>query len=177
MYDEMEQAARAKRAREEAERLFPKEEWRELEPRLFLALSREPHSKNQFEVLEKERVQARILTGQGSTVYLLPEPSTPENVGEKHPDAVVDGWIVEFKTVTGNVGAVEKRFKQSRKKAERVFLKIDSDLSRDEVMKKLQGVILQKGYEGGRVLAYFTASERLYFWDIDDLRGNKKSGS
>jgi hypothetical protein len=44
--------------------------------------------------LEKELVQARIMTAQRSTVYLLPEIAGPDNIGVKHPDAIVDGHLM-----------------------------------------------------------------------------------
>jgi methionine salvage enolase-phosphatase E1 len=103
-------------------------------------------------------------------VYLLPESVDPARDGVKHPDAIVDGSVVEFKTITGKVRQIEEHFKESRKKANIVFFKIDSPLSKEAVIKKLEGVILQKGYHGGQVIAYFSETAQLYYWDIDDLR-------
>jgi hypothetical protein len=164
-------AERAVKARAEASRLYPAETWREIEPSIFLARSREPKNSDQFEVLEKERKQARILVKDGHTVYLLPEINTSQNFGTSHPDAVVDGYVMEFKTITGNAGEVEKRFKESRKQAEKVFMRIDAPLKRDEVSRQLQGLILKKNYQGGEVIAYFSETDKLYYWSIDDLRG------
>jgi hypothetical protein len=76
---------------------------------------------------------------------------------------------MEFKTITGNIREVEKRFKESRMKADRVFFKIASSLSNDEVIKKLKWVIMQKSYFGGQIIVYITESGKLYFWDVNDF--------
>ncbi|MDR3289508.1 MAG: hypothetical protein LBT22_08785 [Peptococcaceae bacterium] len=55
-------------------------------------------------------------------------------------------------------------------KADSVFLKIDSGLSRREVSRKLAGIIAQKGYCGGLVIVYFTRTAELFRWNIDDLK-------
>jgi hypothetical protein len=171
-----EQATRAAqtrfaKAREKAVSLFPLETWREIEAYVFIACGREPRSKNQQQVLEKELIQARILAAYGSAVYLLPEITDPARDGVKHPDAVVDGYLMEFKTITGSIYQVEHRFRESRKKADHVFFKIDSLLSKEEVIRKLEGVILQKDYHDGQIIAYFTETAKLYFWNVDDLKG------
>jgi len=65
---------------------------------------------------------------------------------------------------------VEDNFKEARKKAENVFLKIDTNLSRETVQRKLEGVILQKNYRGGLVIVYLKAAGALYYWNVDDLK-------
>lgn len=162
------------KAREKAARLYPDEVWLELEPHIFIAANRRPKNKNQRQTLEKELIQARILAKAGSVIYLLPE--TPVKDYEKHPDAVVDGFVMEFKTITGGIRQIEERFKESRLKADRVFLKIDAPLTKEAVIKKLESVILQKLYDTGQVIAYFTDTQKLYFWNIADLV-QKVSGS
>jgi hypothetical protein len=159
----------AQRTRELAAILYPLETWLQLEERIFTAASRQPRSKNQELVLKKELVQARILTAQGSTVYLLPEVVDPANIGIKYPDAVVDGYVMEFKTITGNVREIERRFKESREKADRVFFKIDAPLTHHEVTRKLSGIITRKAYCGGVIIAYFTETAELCYWNVDDL--------
>lgn len=160
----------AQRTKERAEALYPLETWLQLEERIFTAASRQPRSKNQELVLEKELVQARVLTAQGSTVYLLPEVVDPAHIGIKYPDAVVDGYVMEFKTITGSVRQIEERFKESREKADRVFFKIDAPLTHHEVTRKLSGIITRKAYSGGVVIAYFTETSELFYWNVDDLR-------
>jgi hypothetical protein len=164
------QTDKAQRAHERAASLFPLEAWRELEERIFIAGGREPRSNGQRKTLKKELIQARLLTAAGSVVYLLPEIVDPAKRGEKHPDAVVDGFLMEFKTITGKVDRIGEYFEDSRKKADHIFYKIDSFLSKEAVMKHLEGIILKKGYSGGQVIAYFTETSKLYYWDVDDLK-------
>jgi len=155
-----------------AKDLYPHEKWEVLENGIFIAKSRIPRSAEQINVLEKELRQARILVKRGSTIYLLPE--TPHS-GEKHtkyPDAVVDGYVMEFKTITGSIRQVEERYKEAREKTSYVFLKIDAPLPRHGVTRKLSGYIKRKGYSGGVILAYFTQSGEFYQWNEADLAAN-----
>jgi hypothetical protein len=159
----------AQRTRERAEAFYPLEAWQEIETHIFIAASRQPRSNNQERVLDKELIQARILTARGSTVYLLPEVVDPANIGIKYPDAIVDGYVMEFKTITGSVREIERRFKESREKAERVFFKINAPLTRHEVTRKLSGIITRKAYCDGVVIAYFTETAEFCYWNVDDL--------
>jgi len=159
-------------AEKAAKELYPYEKWETLENGIFIAKSRMPRSAEQINVLEKELRQARILVKRGSTVYLLPE--MPHS-GEKHikyPDAVVDGHIMEFKTITGSIRQVEERYKEARAKTSYVFLKIDAHLTRHDVTRKLSGYIKRKGYSGGIILAYFTQSGEFYQWNEAELAAN-----
>jgi hypothetical protein len=161
----LEQAAKAQKAREKAASLYPNETWGELEDHIFIARAREPKSNNQKRDLEKELVQSRILTAMGSTVYLLPEVGA-----SKHPDAVVDGFIMEFKTITGNADRVEDHYRSSRKKADRIFFKINSDLSPESVLRKLIDRIRKGNHSGGLIIAHFTHTNKTYFWEEDRLK-------
>ena len=166
----------AQKAKEVAEGLHPREKWEVLEARIYIAKSRMPRSAEQIKVLEKELRQARILAERGSTIYLLPETTNPNKKHVKHPDAVVDGYVMEFKTITGSIRQVEERYKEARDKTEYVFLKIDAPLTRHDVTRKLSGYIERKGYSGGVVFAYFTQSGEFYRWNETEF-GQKKSGS
>jgi hypothetical protein len=64
-------------------------------------------------ILEKELAQARILAALGHTIYLPPEQGTRKT---KHPDAIVDGLIMEFKTITGNIKEGSREFQGRQKK-------------------------------------------------------------
>jgi hypothetical protein len=160
----------ALRARDKAAILFPDETWREIEERIFIAGSREPRSNGQRKTLNKELMQARILTAQGSAVYLLPEVVDPAKQGEKHPDAVVDGFLMEFKTVTGKVERIGEHYRKAREKADSVFFKIDGATTLDEVRQKLAHIIDIKRYTNGLIIAYFTETGHLQFWDRNDLK-------
>jgi hypothetical protein len=105
--------AKNQRAQEKAVSLYPNEIWLKIEEQIFIAQNRQSRNETQQQILDKELVQARILTGFGSTVYLLPEVIDPAHLGIKYPDAVVDGFVMEFKTITGSIRQVEKHFKDS----------------------------------------------------------------
>jgi hypothetical protein len=152
-----------------ATELFPNETWEEVYKNVHLSASRKPKNKNQQGTLNKELLQAKILADLGHTVYLLPE-IPDKNSGKKHPDAVMDGIIIEFKNITGSIRQVEEHFKESREKAKSVFFKIDSALSRHEVTRKLAGVIRSKGYSDGRVIVYFTKTTEIFYWNVNDLK-------
>jgi len=176
MQEDIKRQENADKACKLAVSLYPHEKWETLEAGIFIAKSRMPRSAEQINILEKELRQARILTDRGSTVYLLPEMPQPGVKRVKHPDAVVDGYIMEFKTVTGSIRQVEERYKEARAKTEHIFLKIDAPLSRHEVTRKLSGYIQRKGYTGGIILAYFAQTGEFYQWTETEL-GQKKSGS
>jgi hypothetical protein len=176
MLENYEQQINAEKALQTAKGLYPYEKWEILEARIFIAKSRMPRSAEQINVLEKELRQARLLVDRGSTVYLLPE--NPHS-GEKHikyPDAVVDGQIMEFKTITGSIRQVEVRYKEARAKSLYIFMKIDAQISCQDFTRKLSGYIKRKGFIGGAILAYFTQSGEFQQWTEEELR-QKKSGS
>jgi len=132
-----------------------------------MAESRSPKSPRDREVLDKDMVSARLIVANGHTVYLLPEKG-PRKV--KHPDAIVDGGIMEFKTVTGNFRKVGENFKEAKEKADSVFLTIMPDYSKEAVQRKLKRTIIAKGYQGGLIVVHFTATGKTYYWNVDDLR-------
>ncbi|MDR1901916.1 MAG: hypothetical protein LBQ88_06525 [Treponema sp.] len=146
--------------------LFPGEVWTEIAPSIHLAGSRSPHSEEQARILEKEIAQARLLAAQGHAVYLLPE-NGPR--GRKHPDAIVDGLVMEFKTITGSPRKVRENYKDARKKADNVFLKIDPDYSPEQVLRLLVGTVKRGAYSGGLIIAYFTTLKKIYYWQTDSL--------
>ena len=176
MQESSKQQNNAEKARQAAIGLYPHEKWEILEKGIFIAKSRMPRSAEQINVLEKELRQARILVLRGSAVYLLPETPQPGEKNIKYPDAVVDGNIMEFKTITGSTRQVEVRYKEARAKATYIFMKIDAPLTRHEITRKLSGYINKKGYSGGFILAYFTQNGEFYQWSEEEL-GQKKSGS
>ena len=109
----------AENAQRLASSLFPNEQWIGIDQYIFMAASRAPRSDRQSEILAQELSQARILAAFGHAVYLLPEFGPRKT---KHPDAIVDGFIMEFKTVSGNERKIRENFKDARKKAEkRIF--------------------------------------------------------
>jgi hypothetical protein len=51
----------------------------------------------------------------GSVAYFLPEQSDSKETGKRYADAVIDGAIVELKTISGNRTTPGKPFKKSYK--------------------------------------------------------------
>ena len=133
-----------------------------------------PRSAEQINVLEKELRQARILVKHKSTVYLLPEADQPKIKKKKYPDAVVDGYITEFKTITGGIRQVERRYKKAKEKNPAcIFLLIDTDLTPDNVKWKLSGYIKRKRLVDGKIITYFTKSGEFHEWSEEELGGTK----
>ena len=157
----------AKNAQELAFRLFPNEQWIGIDQYIFMAASRAPRSGRQSEILDQELSQARILAALGHAVYLLPEFGPRKT---KHPDAIVDGLIVEFKTVTGNERKIKEKYKEARKKAENVFLQIDPPFPRRTVVRKLSGAIRGKSYKSGLIWVYFKQTGKIVYWTVEGLK-------
>jgi len=147
--------------------LFPNEQWIGIDQHIFLAASRSPRSGRQSEILEQELSQARILAAIGHTVYLLPEFGPRKT---RHPDAIVDGLIMEFKTVSGNERKIKEKYKEAREKAENVFLQIDPPFSHRTVVRKLSGSIRGKGYKSGLIWVYFKHTGKMFYWTVEGLK-------
>jgi hypothetical protein len=150
-----------------ANTLFPGEIWIEIAPSIHIATSRVPRSQDQAAIFEKELAQARILANFGHRVYLLPEKG-PRKV--KHPDALVDDLIMEFKTITGNIRKIKENYKNARKKADNVFLKIDAAFTPEQVLRTLIGTLRQKDYANGLIIAYFTGLKKIYYWNTGAIQ-------
>ena len=155
------------KSKELAFKLFPNEQWIGIDQCIFMAASRAPRSIRQSEILDHELAQARILAVLGHTVFLLPEFGPRKT---KHPDAIVNGFIMEFKTVTGNERKIKEKFKEARKKADNVFLQIDPPFSHRTVARKLAGVIKGKNYSSGLIWVYFTQSGKMVYWSVEGLK-------
>ena len=161
-------AKNAEKTKRMAIGLYPQEIWEFLENDIYIAKSRIPRSTEQINTLKKELRQARILSARGSTIYLLPETQAGiKNI--KYPDAIVDGNVMEFKTITGSIRQVEARYKEARIKTTCIFMLIDSDLSKHAFTRKLSGYIRRKGLTGGIVIAYFSKSNDYYKWTEEEL--------
>lgn len=192
--------ARERRRREEnarktdkaAKKIFPHEKWVGARPALFNAIATEgldknlegiklagskfPMGKNEETILLKELIQAVTLRDKGATVYLLPKLKDATGRNIPGPDAIVNGKIYEFKTITGGIGKVEKHFRDSRKQGENVYIRVaDPKITSKDVIRKLSGVVNSSNYEGGfKGIVVFTVyegkSERTYFIRIKDLK-------
>jgi hypothetical protein len=147
--------------------MFPNEQWIGIDQHIFMAASRAPRSDKQTEILEQELAQSRILAALGHTVYLLPEFGPRKT---KHPDAIVDGIIMEFKTVSGNERKIKEKYKEAREKADNVFLQIDPPFSHRTVASKLSGSIRGKGYKSGLIWVYFKHTGKMVHWTVEGLK-------
>ena len=156
-----------KNAQDLAFSLFPDEQWVNIDQRIFLAASRAPRSDRQTEILNQELSQARILAALGHVIFLLPERGPHKT---KHPDAIVDGLIMEFKIVSGNERKVKEKYKEARKKADNVFLQIDSPFTHRTVVRKLSGAIRGNNYNSGLIWVYFKHTGRMAYWTVEGLK-------
>jgi hypothetical protein len=93
--------------------LFPGEEWVRLEERIFVAASRLSGGFREQAKWERELAQVKILTRQGSVAYFLPD-RIKGGRGEICADLVLDGSIMEMKTVSGTRETLGSQFKYGR---------------------------------------------------------------
>ncbi|MDR0538877.1 MAG: hypothetical protein LBG74_00010 [Spirochaetaceae bacterium] len=165
-----------------ASTLFPGEAWIAHGEGIFIAKSRLSGGHKEQAKLYREIADARILTSRGSVAYFLPERSEGEEIGKKYADTVIDGAIVELKTVSGNRTTLGKSFKKGYKqgqsvleahpgiKAEHdVFLRLFTPFTVESVRAKLAGE-LKNTTDKGRCICHFEATGELFSWDYDELR-------
>jgi hypothetical protein len=170
------------RTRHLAAALFPAEEWVQQEPGVYIAKSRLSGSYKEQSKLYREISDVRILTARGSVAYFLPEQADPGEIGKKYPDAIIDGAIVELKTISGNRTTLGKSFKKGYKQglsllaahpglsAEHdVFLRLYTPFTVESVKSKLAGE-LKNTTSQGRCICFFEAAKELYSWSYAELR-------
>ena len=138
-----------------------------------VARSRLTGLKNDEVILAKEIRQANILANKGSSIYLLPKRETPNGNYLSGPDAIVDGILFEFKTITGPIGKVERRFRESRNQCENVFLKIESiKISKIDVVEKISAILKDVNYRmgiKGKLIFYLAGTKETYLMRIKDI--------
>jgi len=98
-----------------------------------------------------------------------------------YADTVIDGIIVEIKTVSGNRATLGKSFRRGYKQGRSllrkhgitadhsVFLRVFTPFSVDSVRAKIAGE-LKTSTDKGCCICYFEAAEELYSWTFDELR-------
>ncbi|MDR1211889.1 MAG: hypothetical protein LBK40_06625 [Spirochaetaceae bacterium] len=162
--------------------LYPCEEWVVHGTNIYVAKSRLTGGHKEQARLYREISDVRILTDRGSTAYFLPEhPKEPE-IGKKHADAVIDGAVVELKTISGNRTTLGKSFKKGYKQGRSVleahpeiqaehdvFLRLYTPFTIESVRAKIAGE-LKNTVDKGRCICYFEAAGELYYWAYDELR-------
>jgi len=107
-------------------------------------------SDNDARTLAKEIRQAKVLADRGASVFILPKIKAPDGREIPGPDALVNGTLYEFKTVTGSIDKVERRFRESREQGQNVFIRIlNPDISRQNIIRKMYNVVNDPKYTGG----------------------------
>jgi hypothetical protein len=161
--------------------LFPGEEWVYREPNIHIARSRLQNSAKERAKLVWEIDQVRVLTKLGSVVYFLPEHRSENPVGILSADAVIDGEIVEIKTVSGTRATLGHEFKKGYKQgaslcrrygqlqSHSVFIRLFPELSPGSVKAKIAGE-LKTRLDKGSFICYFEAAGELYIWSYEELR-------
>jgi hypothetical protein len=130
---------------------------------------------------EREMSQARILTSRGSVAYFLPERLKRGEIGNLCADLVLDGEVVEMKTISGTRTTLGGKFKHGYKqgalllkssslsKKHSVFIRLLSDISIGSVKAKIAGE-LKNRYDEGTLICYFEKTKELYTWSYEELR-------
>ena len=89
---------------------------------IMVAKSRLPMNKQEELDFLKEIKSAIVLKNKGASVRLVPRLKRLDGKGNlPGPDAIVNGSLFEFKTVTGKIKKVGQRFAESRIQGERCF--------------------------------------------------------
>jgi len=163
-----------------ASALFPNEQWIPTEANIWVAKSRLVEEYREPKKWKREMSQVRILTGRGSIAYFLPEKKN-EGKGKVYVDTVIDGEIVELKTVSGNRNTLGTAFKQGFKqgitavqgypdiRTHSVFVRLLSDFTVGSVKAKIAGELKNRTEEGS-FICYFEKAGELYTWTYEELR-------
>jgi len=125
--------------------------------------------------------QVRILTSRGSVAYFLPESLVQGESGNLCADLVLDGEVVEMKTITGTRTTLGGKFKQGYKqgalllrnctvaKKHSVFIRLLSDISVGSIKAKIAGE-LKNRFDEGSFICYFERIRELHSWAYAELR-------
>jgi hypothetical protein len=150
----------AEGSRRLAAALFPNEEWVLKEPNIYVAKSRLSEEYRERDKWEREMSQARLLTGRGSAAYFLPEQEKKGETGKMRADLVLDGTILEMKTVAGTRETLGYQFRLGYKQGasltkgradvqeHSVFIRLFSDLTVGSVKAKVAGELKDRPDSG-----------------------------
>jgi len=163
-----------------AKTLFPDEEWISTETNVWVAKSRLSQREREPEKWVKEMLQVRILTSRGSIAFFLPERIIKGD-GYKTADLVLDGEIVEMKTISGGRATLSGKFKYGYKqgkillkdctitKKHSVFICLKSDISVGSVKAQIAGNLKNRPDEG-KFICFFEKTNELHTWTFSELR-------
>jgi hypothetical protein len=133
-----------------------------------VAESKIPISADQRNVLRKELQQAEILAKLGNSVYII-----PEHIGYKirPKDAVVNGELFEFRTVTGNAKTFEWEFRDAKKKGNdtNVYINVLSNISKDEARRRVKLVLDRHPEFTGKIIISWRGGKP-HFGDTNSFR-------
>ena len=165
--------------------LFPSEEWVPTETNIWFAKSRLPQEYREPQKWEREMSQVRILTKKGSVAYFLPEM---EIKGEKYrrcADLVLDGEVMEMKTISGTRETLGGKFRlgynqgaslfkyctipNTFSKNHSVYIRLLSNIPVNSVKAKIAGVLKYR-HDRGSFICYFENTSELYTWTYEELR-------
>jgi hypothetical protein len=166
-----------------AGRLFPEESWVEKAPNIYVAKSRLGGGHKEQAKLRREIADVQILASRGSIAYFLPEHEELREDGEDVPnaDTVIDGAIVELKSISGNRATLGKSFRRGYKQGlsllkkhvltadHSVYLRIYTPFSVESVRAKIAGE-LKGSNDPGQCICFFESTGKLYSWPYGELR-------
>ena len=141
-----------------------------------VARSRLTGLKDDERTLAKEIRQGKVLADTGASVFILPKIRAPDGRYLAGPDALVNGILYEFKTVTGGIDKVERRFRESRDQGQNVFIRVmNPDITKHNIIRKMYSVVNDPKYTGGfKGDLIFSVgqgvNETLYYVKISDLK-------
>ncbi|MEE0132305.1 MAG: hypothetical protein U0I22_00695 [Treponema sp.] len=81
----------------------------------------------------------------------------------------MDGFLTEFKNISGGENTLSHRFREALRQGVNVYLKIDSEITVKRIRQILRGVLLQKE-NAGLVYCYLTHEKKMYCWKMIDLK-------
>ena len=164
-----------------AKALFPHEEWISTESNIWVAQSRLLQKQREPEKWEKEITQVRILTSRGSVAYFLPEMLIQGIKGNNIADLILDGEVLEMKTVSGTRTTLGGKFRYGYRQGElllkncqiskkhSVFIRLLSDIPLKSVKAKIAGELKYR-FDEGRFICFYEKTRELYIWTYDELR-------
>jgi hypothetical protein len=176
-----------KKSRALAKDLFPEEKWVFVEENIWCAKSRLGRSRKEQVKLFREIADVRILTERGSVAFFLPERAEDEQINREeiikkmHADTIIDGVVVELKTISGNRATLGKSFRRGYKQGRSllikhgitadhsVFIRIFSSFNVESVKAKIAGE-LKYSSDNGYCICFFEATKELYYWSYNELR-------
>jgi hypothetical protein len=160
---------------------LPGEEWILKEPNIYVARNRLSEEVKEPKKWEREMSQVKILTSRGSVAYFLPEIKNEGKSGKLCADLVLDGVVMEIKTLSGTRKTLGMQFKigyrqgasvlkkQPAIREHSVFIRLISDLSVASVKAKIAGELKER-YDPGHFICYFENTGELHSWTYDELR-------